>query len=79
MKQLTAYAALLLNGGEYSLLYCTLASMPELAVDEQQLEDIRGIFRVYDQDGSGELDKDEFIAVLGCAGFGPEEGEEVCG
>ncbi len=77
LEQVAAYVAILLNGGEYSQLYCTLASMPELAVDEKQFNDIRVIFNMYDEDGSGELDKEEFVAVLGCAGFDKEEAEQA--
>ena len=30
-----------MQGGEFSLLNCTLASMPELAVDEKMLNEIK--------------------------------------
>ncbi len=77
LEQLAAYAALLLYAGEHGLLYCMLASIPELAVDEKQLNDIRMIFNMYDEDGSGELDREEFVAVLGCAGFDKEDAEKA--
>lgn len=35
------------------------------------------IFTVYDADGSGELDKDEFVAALECAGFNDAEAEDI--
>ena len=31
------------------------------------------IFSMFDEDGSGELDKEEFVSALGCAGFEEEE------
>ena len=43
MPQMAAYAALLLHGHEFSLLNCTFASMPELAVDEKMLKEIKEV------------------------------------
>ncbi|GAX76665.1 hypothetical protein CEUSTIGMA_g4111.t1 [Chlamydomonas eustigma] len=77
LPELSAYCAMLLQGEEYSLLHCTLLSLPELAVDEQQLQEIRDIFNMYDEDGSGELDKEEFVTVLGVAGFEAAEAADI--
>ena len=45
LAHLSAYVALLLHCHEFSLLNCTLASMPELAVDEKMLEEIKDVRR----------------------------------
>ena len=37
-------------------------------------QDIRELFNVFDSDGSGELDENEFLEVLGCAGRGVRSG-----
>ena len=42
-------------------------------MDEKMLQEIKQIFAMFDQDGSGELDKGEFVSALGCAGFEEEE------
>ena len=35
------------------------------------------LFAIYDSDGRGELDKDEFVAALGGAGFSEAESLEI--
>ena len=43
VSQLASYTALLLHSHEFSLLNCTFASMPELAVDEKMLKEIKEV------------------------------------
>jgi hypothetical protein len=77
IESLAVYCALLIRGGEFSILHCTLSSNPDLAVDKDLLIEIMGIFKVYDSDNSGELDEEEFITVLGLAGFSPSEAKKI--
>ena len=77
IESMAVYCALLIRGSEFSILHCTLASLPDLAVDKDLLQEITGIFKVYDSDNSGELDQEEFITVLGLAGFSPSEARKI--
>ena len=77
LESLAVYCALLIRESELSVLHCTLASLPDLAVDKDLLEEIKGIFKVYDSDNSGELDQEEFVTVLGLAGFSASEATKI--
>jgi len=79
MGHMGLYAGLLLMNGEWYQLQQVLHTVEELADDEKTLQDIRDIFRMYDTDGSNELDEGEFIKVMGVAGFEPEEAREMFG
>eukprot|EP00798_Chlamydomonas_sp_ICE-L_P018734 gene18734-25265_t len=64
--------------GEYGMLLIVLYSIPELNDDDQALQEIREIYAAFDtDDGSGELDEDEFVEVLLMAGFGEEEAKKA--
>lgn len=54
--------------GEYGLLFAALSVMPELQVEDMMLEEILTLFKLYDTDGSGELDEEEFVNALAAAG-----------
>ncbi|KAK9803406.1 hypothetical protein WJX72_007335 [[Myrmecia] bisecta] len=44
---------------------------------EQQIQELKDIFAIYDDDGSGELDKPEFIDALVSAGYEREEATDM--
>eukprot|EP00798_Chlamydomonas_sp_ICE-L_P026372 gene26372-17466_t len=64
---------LLRDESQWHSLQHTFAMIPDLSVDEDMLKEIKSIFVFYDDDGSGELDEDEFVKVLSFAGFREEE------
>ena len=47
------------------------------STDEAFLAEIEFMFRVYDENKSGTLDRDEFIHCLGIAGFEEEEAGSI--
>ena len=51
-----------------SQLQALLSTIPNLTADDRALKEIRDLFAMYDADGSGELDRDEFIDLLQTAG-----------
>lgn len=53
--------ALRLQGSEQLLLQQLLCTIPELNDNEKSLDEMRRIFQHYDDDGSGELDEEEFV------------------
>ncbi|KAL6759441.1 hypothetical protein V8C86DRAFT_2575256 [Haematococcus lacustris] len=77
--RLSMYCAILLKNNEQAQAQALLHSIPEIHDDEKTLQDIRDVFKVYDTDGSGELDRDEFVEVLGVAGFTSEEANSIFG
>ena len=44
------------------------------AVSEQELEALRGVFALFDTDGTGEIDSKEFATILTKVGRDPSEG-----
>ncbi|KAF5832574.1 hypothetical protein DUNSADRAFT_11504 [Dunaliella salina] len=71
------YAALMLQSKEYAQLQYVLNSVDEIHDDEATLKEIRDLFALFDSDGGGSLDEDEFTQVLGMAGFGAEEAHSI--
>eukprot|EP00798_Chlamydomonas_sp_ICE-L_P024922 gene24922-10573_t len=63
--------------GEYGHLQQVLSDIPRLDEECNTLDDIKAIYSVYDTDGSGSLDEDEFIEVLRTAGFSTKEAQEI--
>eukprot|EP00798_Chlamydomonas_sp_ICE-L_P004960 gene4960-34740_t len=63
--------------GEYGHLQQVMSGIPQLGEDDSTLDDIRAIYKVFDRDGSGSLDEDEFVAVLSTAGFSFAESLQI--
>ncbi|GFH32559.1 EF-hand domain-containing protein, partial [Haematococcus lacustris] len=77
--RISMYCAILLKNNEQAQAQALLHAIPEIHDDEKTLQDIRDVFKVYDTDGSGELDRDEFVEVLGVAGFTSDEAHSIFG
>ncbi|KAJ9506038.1 hypothetical protein QJQ45_016620 [Haematococcus lacustris] len=77
--RISMYCAILLKNNEQAQAQALLHAIPEIHDDERTLQDIRDVFKVYDTDGSGELDRDEFVEVLGVAGFTSDEAHSIFG
>ncbi|GAX84015.1 hypothetical protein CEUSTIGMA_g11440.t1 [Chlamydomonas eustigma] len=70
-------AALQLQAGELVQAQTTLSSVDKLCTDDKALAEIRDLFKIFDADGSGELDRDEFIELLQTAGWSEEDAIEI--
>ena len=68
---------LMLQAGDLGLLQLLLHSIPELQLSEQRFRELKSIFVSYDKDSSGELDAEEFIAVLKASGWEENEAENA--
>jgi len=77
VKSVGTYCALLLHQREYFRCQQVMSLMKELSDDHKQLQDMRNIFNMYDEDGSGELDEDEFVEVLKQTGFEEQEARSI--
>ena len=54
-------------------------SQPKVILNQEQLDEIREIFNLYDRDRSGTLTVDELSKALSSCGMEPEEIEELFG
>mmetsp|Transcript_25922 Transcript_25922/g.76823 ORF Transcript_25922/g.76823 Transcript_25922/m.76823 type:complete len:1028 (-) Transcript_25922:798-3881(-) len=69
------FATLALRGPNLLLLQLMLLTIPELRDSDKSIEEMRRIFMCYDNDGSGELDQEEFIGFLRSADYTQAEAE----
>mmetsp|Transcript_9490 Transcript_9490/g.24197 ORF Transcript_9490/g.24197 Transcript_9490/m.24197 type:complete len:1454 (-) Transcript_9490:818-5179(-) len=76
-QDMALYAALMLQSKEYAQLQYVLNAVEEIHDDEATLKEVRDLFAIYDEDGTGSLEEDEFAQVLSLAGFGPEESRSI--
>ncbi len=53
-------------------LFCV--AFPQEPVSEAELEALRGVFALFDTDGTGEIDSSEFATILSKVGRDPSEG-----
>lgn len=64
------------------VLLCNALFIFELAsqepVSEAELEALRGVFALFDTDGTGEIDSSEFATILSKVGRDPAEGVVLC-
>uniref|UniRef100_A0A7S3QZ21 EF-hand domain-containing protein n=1 Tax=Dunaliella tertiolecta TaxID=3047 RepID=A0A7S3QZ21_DUNTE len=76
-QDMAQYVALMLRSKEYAQLQYVLNAVDEIHDDEATLKEIRDLFKIYDEDGTGSLEEDEFEQVLALAGFSKEESKSI--
>ncbi|KAJ9517373.1 hypothetical protein QJQ45_016738 [Haematococcus lacustris] len=77
VQETALFIGVLLQNSELALLHRYLHTVPGVCSDDQALQDIRDIFKVFDTDQTGELELSQFVSALEVSGFAAEEAAAV--